>query len=196
MGKKKGFGRGDAQAALQQQVTRQQIAALRPFVAEQVAVVAQQMQQRLAQQQLSYTADTTLRLRVLEDIVCEKLDYSKDQLSELAMDHEDKVLNLQKVNRAAQKGDYLRVELFSKPTEVPEGQEAVEYEENGQLFIVKNLMEENTKHIYNQVVLSEALVGMTAGEEKEETLEEFKVAIKLRVSRVSEPLKKEESKDA
>lgn len=180
-----GRKRGDAQRAMQTQVTNIQIKALKPYVNEQVQTAAQQMQRKLAQQQLTYVADSNARLYLLEDIVCEKLGYTRDVLSEMILVREDEILKLAKVDRPAQKGDYLRVEFFAKNLETPEGGTPQEYQKEGQLFIVKDLMEEGSQHIHNMVVLSEALIGMKQGEEKEEIIEK-KVSVKLKVSRISE----------
>ena len=193
MGKKKGFKGGNAQQALQNQVTRMQIKALEPYVQQQVQIAASQIQQTLARQQLSYVADSTLRIGVLEDIVCDKLGYTKESLAELTLTREDKAMDLVKVDREAQKGDFLRVEFFAKQTETPEGQDPPEYKKEGQIFFVKDLLQEGSKAIHDQVVLSEALLGMKVGEEKEEILEEHKVSVKLKISRISEKLKLEET---
>lgn len=196
MGKKKGqSGRGNAQAALQNQITRMQIKALEPFVAQQVQNAAQQMQQKLAQQQLSYVADANVRIYLLEDIVCEKLGYNRDQLSEMILDHEDDAMSLKKVDRGAQKGDHVRVNVSFKQTEVAEGEAEPVYSDENR-FILKDLLEEGSKHIYNLVELSEGVVGMKAGETKEVLLEKQKVLAKINIQRVCEKVVTEEVENA
>ena len=191
MGKKKGFKRGDAQAAMQQQMTNIQIKALQPFVTQQVQIAAQQMQQKLAQQQLSYMADVNVRIFLLEDIICEKFDYTRDKLSEMILDHEDEVLGLKKVTRDAQKGDHVRVDIAFKGTEIPEGETETVYGKENR-FIVKDLLEEGSAHIYNLVALSEGLLGMAVGEESEVELTDQKVMAKIKIHRLCEKIPVEE----
>lgn len=186
MGKK----RGNVQAALQQQITRMQIKAMEPHITQVMEDMAQQIQQKLAQQQLSYVADANVRIHLLEQIVCDKLGYTRDQLSEMILDNEDDVLNLRKLDREVQKGDHCRVNIAIKGMEPAEGEKESSYGKES-LYIVKDVMTEGCKHILNIPALSEGLLGLKTGESREIELIENKAIAKVTIQRVCEKILEE-----
>lgn len=193
MGKKKGDTQQAYQNMMNNQVLSSMKAQLKPFVVDMVNEAATTVQQNLAKQQLSYVADANTRLFLLEGIVCEKLGYTREQLSEMILDNEDKALEIIQVNRAAQKGDHLRVGVSTKVLNADAGQVPAAFSDENR-FNVKNLLEDDSASIFNLPVLSEALLGMSKDETKEVTLEEHNAVVKLRVHRICEKVTEEGAK--
>jgi hypothetical protein len=184
MGKKR--GQGNTQQALQRQVTQIQINAMKPFVEQQVIEKMRVVEQNLARNLLSYKADVLVRTSILEDIVMEKLNYTRDDLNEFYTIKEDEAAEVVKVDRAAQEGDTVLITLSAKASKVAEGEKEPTYGPESTLR-VKDLLKEGATAPFGRVEVSEALKGMSVGDVKELSLQDINMVARIQLDRVTEP---------
>jgi uncharacterized protein (DUF39 family) len=170
MGNKKQQQR--VQQSMGNMVSKAALTQLGPEIAQMINNGLQQVANQLAQEQLSTLATMFVRIRVLEEIVVEKLGYTQDQLAQKVSDIEDKSENLQTAD-VAQVDDVVRVEVKTKTKDQTEfqGSTRLKITELGSGASIGKELEAK-------------LIGMKVGEVKETEFGQGMVA-ELTIDRIS-----------
>jgi len=178
MGKKK---RQQPQQSFQQMVSDATLAKFKPYIDSQIQGVAA----ALAQQQRQQMENVFLRLTVLEQVVEEKLDISKDELAGRVADVEDQAQGFLPV-KTVEEGDRVRMEIRTKAADQDE------YQGESRLM-VDNVGSGQTLG----PEIEKPVVGMATGEVKEIKFgKDQSMTAQVTINRVSRAPKQEESDDS
>ena len=184
MGKKKtqqnhqtqSFGNMVSKAALSQ---------MGPSIERYVQQVVSQLGSQLAVQQASTLETLFARVVVLEEILMEKHQFTKEDLANKVAEVEDRKENLT-LATSVEKGDVVRLEIATKTKDQDEyqGTSRLKIYETGSGQTIGNELEND-------------IVGMATGETKEIHIGKDKgMVAKIKVERVSRPKKNEAPKEA
>lgn len=184
MGKKKTQGGGKHQTqSFQQLVGQANRDALKPYVEQLVVAHVSNLGNQIAARMFTQLGNIQTRIIALERVLQQKLGLTNEELANLVLDIEDEATGYSKVDRAAQAGDFLRIELATKTSTETEFSRNVKRE-------VASLGSDSDKNPDTKT-MNDALVGMKAGETKEIMV--GAVAVRLTVNRVSEAPKAPEA---
>lgn len=170
------MGNKKAQARVQQSmgnmISKAALTQLGPEIAQMINNGLQQVASQLAQEQLSTLATLFVRIRVLEEIIVEKLGYTQDQLAQRVSDLEDGAEGL-KAADVVQTDDVVRIEVKTKTKDQTEFQGSTRLKISD-LGSGQGIGKE----------LEAKLVGMKVGEVKETEFGQGMVA-ELTINRIS-----------
>lgn len=193
MGKKKGGAKGTHPTrSFADLVSTAQTKQLQPYVEGLVQQYMRGAETRLARQQITYLADPLVRLSVVEDVMCEQLKITKDDLRERFAVKEDEAQGYEKFDGPAQEGDKVRFTVESKNTEDGEYRDSTR-------IIARALNKTNSDGLaehHND--LEAAMVGKSAGESAEVVIENpnadgAKFYLRATVDRVSRRIEAKEA---
>jgi hypothetical protein len=169
------------QQSMGQMVSKAALAQMGPAIERYVQAVVQNLGQQLSVQQASTLETIFARVVVLEEIVIEKLGYTKETLAIKVAETEDDKEGLTLVEGALEKGDVVRLEISTKTKDQPE------YQGSSRL----KMYQTGTGQTIG-TELEDALIGMKAGETKEIEFGKDKgMVAKVIIDRVSRGPKEE-----
>lgn len=173
MGKKKSSGNSHANNSFEQLVAKAVNARLERYIHELFTHFGNDLSQRVFRQ----LANIQTRIMAIEDIIVEKLNITEAEIQQRVASIEDDATGYKSVSRPAEAGDLLRVSIETKAKGTEEFTAPVKRQ------ITKLL---NQPYSLTETI-EQALVGVSAGETKEVTLEgDF--LVRVTVDRVSENL--------
>lgn len=144
------------QQSMGQMVSKAALAQMGPAIEQYVQAVVRNLGQQLSVQQASTLETIFARVVVLEEIVIEKLGYTKETLAIKVAETEDQKEGLTLVEGALEKGDVVRLEISTKAKDQPE------YQGSSRLKVYQT----GTGQTLGDE-LESALLGLKAGDTKE-----------------------------
>lgn len=183
MGNKKGKSSAKkpqhASLSFAQMVGKANQEALKPYIDAVMGQMADELSKRLFRQ----LGNIQTRIMAMEDILMNKFEVTEREIESAVATIEDDAWQYQLAERPAKEGDLLRVTIRTREPD-KEFSKAVKRQ-------ITSLM--SKPYSMGSPTIEEAMVGMTAGETKEVSMNEGKYLVEILVERVSEKIPQPEA---